>query len=51
MAKGKAPLGFLNQWVYQNADMFTPVHEGDDFVGRSVVDAGEGKGGAGGGRE
>jgi len=34
LAEGKGPLGFLNPWIYQNADMFLDVTLGSDKVGR-----------------
>jgi tripeptidyl-peptidase-1 len=34
LGAGKAPMGFLNTWLYANADAFTDVTVGNDKVGR-----------------
>lgn len=34
IAAGKKPMGFLNQFIYQNQDAFTDVTEGSDKIGR-----------------
>jgi len=36
---GQPALGFLNQWIYQNADAFTDVVLGTNAIGRDAVPA------------
>jgi tripeptidyl-peptidase-1 len=36
LAKKMAPMGFLNPWLYKNADAFTDITRGDNFNGRSA---------------
>merc|ERR1712050_153372 len=34
LKNGKPPMGYLNKFIYQNADAFRDVVTGDDLVGR-----------------
>jgi len=34
LAAGKAPMGYLNPWLYQNPDAFTDITEGTNAIGR-----------------
>ncbi|CAE7564870.1 aorO [Symbiodinium sp. CCMP2592] len=34
LARGMPPMGFINQWLYQNSDVFNDVTEGANNIGR-----------------
>jgi len=37
IAKGQPAMGYLNPWIYKNADAFTDITRGDNFHGRGPM--------------